>query len=154
MYNLLMQTDVVVRMQVQIIDETIDLLSDEAGNLAHQKAKLESQEQRDALIPGQCLVKIQELEGTENIENGKKVTYYLINISRTHEGTGWSVKRRYNDFEDLHLQLLSEIEFVSYLELPGKTLGLWSSKSKEAKTSRLIALEKYLQVQNPNLAIN
>ena len=130
--------------QQLLIDETVDSLRDEIGDFAHQKSKLESQERRDAIIPGQCIAQLREYECQE--QNSKKVTFYDIDITRTSgTGSGWSVKRRYSDFDALHQKLKNEFEFVTHLELPAKTMMI-TAKSKEVRQARLKALEKYLQV--------
>ena len=130
--------------QQLLIDETVDFLRDEIGDFAHQKSKLESQERRDAIVPGQCIAQLREYEC--QLQNSKKVTFYDIDITRTSgTGSGWSVKRRYSDFDALHQKLKNEFEFVTHLELPAKTMMI-TAKSKEVRQARLKALEKYLQV--------
>jgi hypothetical protein len=151
------EMDPIYIMQCHIIEEAKDLLGQEIGDLSKQKAKLESQEQREALMPGQCFVSIQELDDPEEEERpGKKVTYYLITVEQRHLMTGWTVKRRYSDFDALHHKLREEFEIVNDFELPSKTLGLGLlSRSKaEMKASRLKALEKYLQVNVNHVAFD
>jgi hypothetical protein len=150
-------TDHLYIMQSHIIEEAKDYLGQEIGDLSKQKAKLESQEQREALMPGQCFVTIQELDDAEEEGVGKKVTFYLITVVEQRKLTsGWTVKRRYSDFDALHQKLREEFEMVNDFELPSKTLGLGIlSRSKaEMKAIRLKALEKYLQVQNIDLAVD
>ena len=130
-----------------ILDETVDLIGENIGDLTHQKSKLESQERRDAIVPGQCIAQIREHESDQLSSSGKKITFYAIDIVRSSgAGPGWSVERRYSDFDALHQKLKNEFEFVNHLELPGKTLKIWTTKSKDARLARLTALEKYLQV--------
>jgi hypothetical protein len=143
-------------MQCHIIGEAKDMLGEEIGDLSKQKAKLESQEQKEPLIPGQCFISIQELDDVEEDKLGKKITYYLITVEQRHLMTGWTVKRRYSDFDTLHHKLRDEFDIVNDFELPSKTLGLGIlSRSKaEMKAGRLKALEKYLQVILPNPEIS
>jgi hypothetical protein len=65
--------------QTHIFEESKDYLGQEIGDLSKQKAKLESQEQREALMPGQSFISIQELDDPEEEEwPGKNITFYLI----------------------------------------------------------------------------
>lgn len=98
-------------------------------------------------MPGQCYVTIQEIEGeSENSIKSKMITYYMVTIEQRDLMTGWAVKRRYSDFDELHHKLLEEYEFVKDFELPGKHIGLFLKSKAEMKQARLKALEVYLQV--------
>lgn len=137
-------------MQCHLLEETKILLAQEIGDLTKQKAKLESQEQRDALMPGQCFVSIPEI--VEQEDSFKKIiTFYVIKVEQRELNTGWTVKRRYSDFDALHQKLKETFVIVNDFDLPGKTLGLnWSKNKSDLKIARLKALEKYLQVISSN----
>ena len=128
------------------------MLGEEIGTLSRQKAKLESQGQREALMPGQCFVTIHELEEPSVDPIAKHITYYMITVEQRHLMTGWTVKRRYSDFDALHQKLKEEFEIVNDFDLPGKTIGLWPRPKAEMKAGRMKALEKYLQVCNNSIS--
>ncbi|KAL2914898.1 hypothetical protein HK105_205642 [Polyrhizophydium stewartii] len=143
---------------LHILDRTKDLLHVEIGELTRKRAKYESQEQREAIVPGQCTVRIQSSEDElltprEDASGlGGRVTFYLIQIERVDRKVGWTVRRRYNDFDALHRRLRDEFPIVAEFEFPGKGLGLFSlGKHDDLRRTRMVALEKYLQrlVDNP-----
>ncbi|KAJ3288320.1 Intermediate filament protein, partial [Borealophlyctis nickersoniae] len=135
--------------EAYILEQTKELLRQEVGDLTRQKAKYQSQEQKDAIVPGQCTVKIEAAfddvvrQGVDG--PGKKVTFYLIRIDKEVDMSGWTVRRRYSDFHALHRKLKERFPIVNEFELPGKTLGLWPRGKRELKAVRMQSLEKYLQ---------
>ncbi|KAJ3056478.1 Intermediate filament protein [Rhizophlyctis rosea] len=135
-----------------IFDQTKELLRQEVGDLTRQKAKYQSQEVKDAIVPGQCTVKIEAAfddivrrKDPTSVE-GKKVTFYLIRIDKDLDMSGWTVRRRYSDFHALHRKLSQRFPVVQEFELPGKSLGIWPKGKKDLKYARMKSLEKYLQV--------
>jgi hypothetical protein len=142
-----MNFEITQNRNVIVLEQTRDLLAQEIGELYQTKTKLESQEIKEALMPGQCFVSIQEIEGeSDTNRSGKLITYYLITVEQRDLMTGWTVKRRYSDFDDLHQQLKEEYAFVSDFELPGKTMGIFLKSKNEMRLGRMKALEVYLQV--------
>jgi sorting nexin-25 len=124
-----------------ILDKTKEALSDEIANLTSMKSKFESIERKEAIVPGQCHINI---ESEENID--ENITYYLITITKNSHKSGWTVRRRYSDFDLLHRKLKANYPIVSEFELPGKTIGIWNPRVRaEARSGRTKALEKYLQ---------
>ncbi|KAJ3275847.1 Intermediate filament protein [Terramyces sp. JEL0728] len=134
-------------MMMHILEQTKELLGYEVGELTRQRAKYESQEQRELLMQNQCIVHIEEDENEAEVNiGGKRVTYYLIHIVQGNGELGWTVKRRYSDFDALHQKLKEEFSFVSEFDLPQKTSGIWPNRAKnEIRSGRMKALEKYLQ---------
>ncbi|KAJ3313238.1 Intermediate filament protein [Boothiomyces sp. JEL0838] len=134
-------------MMLHILEQTKELLGYEVGELTRQRAKYESQEQRELLMQNQCIVRIEEDDSDPEVNlSGKRVTYYLIHIVQGNGELGWTVKRRYSDFDALHQKLKEEFSFVSEFDLPQKTSGLWPNRAKnEIRSGRMKALEKYLQ---------
>ncbi|KAJ3304517.1 Intermediate filament protein [Kappamyces sp. JEL0829] len=143
-------------MQKHILEQTKDSLAQEMGDLAKQKAKYESQQQREALIPGQCTISIQELLPDPELAPSltRAITYFLIQIDQKHLNSGWTVKRRYTDFDQLHRKLRETFPIVDDFDFPGKGSVLWSRARSELKGGRVKALEKYLQmlVDNKDLS--
>ncbi len=141
--------DPLFTMQKQILDQTKENLVFELGEFIRQKVKLESQEQKEALSPGQCIVTIKEVKAIHTNASsvtGKKVTYFLVEIEQKHLKSGWAVKRRYNDFDALHRKLRVKFPVVDDFDFPGKGIALWSIVRNEVKGDRMKALELYLQV--------
>ena len=173
---------------LKLLDQSKSALYMEIGDLTRLKAKYESHEQKKAIVPGQCIVKIQraqnakaaresgqigsnsggvvdyETVGVEELPSGRrgsksnvrgyKVMYYVIQIERVDQKTGWTVLRRYNDFLSLHRKLRDIYPIVNEFEMPGKGLGLFTrAKHDEFKRARMKQLEKYLQmlIDNPNI---
>ncbi|KAJ3322854.1 Intermediate filament protein [Boothiomyces sp. JEL0866] len=134
-------------MMLHILEQTKELLGYEVGELTRQRAKYESQEQRELLMQNQCIVHIEEDDSDPEVNlGGKRVTYYLIHIVQGNGEIGWTVKRRYSDFDALHQKLKEEFSFVSEFDLPQKTSGIWPNRAKnEIRSGRMKALEKYLQ---------
>ncbi|KAJ3042366.1 Sorting nexin-14 [Rhizophlyctis rosea] len=162
------------QVMTHIIDQTKELLRQEVGDLTRQKAKLHSQETKDAIIPGQCTVKIEAAfddivkRKDPTSGEGKKVTFYLIRIEREDTGSvgvsssgngggggasGWTVRRRYSDFWALHRKLRERWGVVQEFELPGKGVGVWMKGKREVKFARIKSLERYLQrlMDNPQI---
>lgn len=140
-------SDPLYTMQIHVLDQTKDQLVQEIGELVRQKAKYESQEQREALLPGQCHVSIQQVEQDDDpAPLGKKVVYFLIEIDQKHLNTGWAVKRRYNDFDALHRKLREKFPIVDDFDFPSKSNPIWAMVRNEVKGNRMKALEMYLQV--------
>jgi hypothetical protein len=142
-------------MQKHILEQTKDQLAQEIGDFAKQKAKYESQEQREALIPGQCTVTIQEMAPIVDIAPSltKNVTFFLIQVNQKQNNSGWTVQRRYNDFDSLHRRLREQYPMVDDFDFPGKSSVLWVRRSKSA-TYRMKALERYLQRLIDNKALS
>lgn len=136
--------------ETYILEQTKEILRQEAGDLTQQKAKYQSQEQKDAIVPGECTIKIEAAfdDTVRRLPNEpeKRVTFYLIRIDKDVDMSGWTVRRRYSDFHALHKRLKEKFPFVSEFELPGKTLGLWPRGKRGLKTERMKSLETYLQV--------
>ncbi|KAI8897883.1 hypothetical protein BC833DRAFT_620829 [Globomyces pollinis-pini] len=134
-------------MQSYIIERVKELFSSEIGDLTRQKVKYESQEQREILMQSQCVVTIEEAETVENesLTGNKKTTYYLIHVVQGNGQAGWTVKRRYSDFDALHHKLKDSFSIVNEFDLPGKTTGMWPKAKNEMRASRMKDLEKYLQ---------
>ena len=144
------ESDPLLIMQKHILEQTKENLVYEIGELIKQKLKLESQEQKEALSPGQCTVTIKEVEAQYPLANqttGKKVTYFLVEIEQKHLSSGWAVKRRYNDFLTLHRKLRDKFPIVDDFDFPGKSSALWAIVRNEVKGDRMKALELYLQVR-------
>ncbi|RKO93418.1 hypothetical protein BDK51DRAFT_45607 [Blyttiomyces helicus] len=137
------------RVELCVLDQTKDLLREEIGALTRQRARYLSQEQKDAITPGQCTVRIEsaveDFVGREGDGAGKIVTFYLLQIDKEADMSGWSVRRRYSDFHALHRRLKDKFPVVTDFELPGKTLGLWPRGKQDLKQARMKSLEKYLQ---------
>lgn len=130
--------------EIHILEQTKEILRQEIGVLTQQKAKFESHEQQEAIMPGQCTVSIETIIQECEDQTAKAITYYMIDISRNDGKVGWSVKRRYSDFHLLHLKLRKNFPFITEFDLPNKTLGIWP-RMKSDHQSRSKALEKYLQ---------
>ncbi|TPX63986.1 hypothetical protein SpCBS45565_g06233 [Spizellomyces sp. 'palustris'] len=130
-----------------ILDQTREILRQEIGDLTKAKAKFESKEQKDAIVPGQCIVKIEaavdDVVAKSMEEPGKRVTFYLVQVSRDLE-SGWTVRRRYSDFDALHRKLSKAFPAVNEYDLPGKVLGFLKGRH-ELKQARMKSLERYLQ---------
>lgn len=129
-------------MHIYILQETKESLRNEIGELSRQKAKYESHEQREAILPGLCTVAIEQVGDGQDNDNA--VTFYLISIVRMDSQIKWTVKRRYSDFDFLHLKLKKHHPIVGDFDLPSKTLGIWH-RDKPDQLSRSKALERYLQ---------
>jgi PX domain len=128
-----------------ILEQTKESLRQDIGELTRKKAKYESHEQREAIVPGQCTISI-EAEHESHEIGEKPITFYTIVILRNETKVSWTVSRRYSDFDSLHLKLKKLFPVVQDFELPGKTLGgLWP-RAKSDQAGRAKALEKYLQV--------
>ncbi|KAI8929470.1 hypothetical protein BC831DRAFT_443726 [Entophlyctis helioformis] len=135
-----------------VLAQTKSLLDVEIGELSWQKAKYESQEQREAIMPGQCTIKIQATEdipisARDDIAGlGGRVTFYIIQIERIDRRTGWTVRRRYNDFNALYNKLRREFPNANLAEFPGKGMGLFSRlKNDDLKQARMAALQEFMQ---------
>ncbi|KAJ1550412.1 Intermediate filament protein [Nowakowskiella sp. JEL0078] len=135
-------------MQLNIIEKTKDLMRNDIGDLTRQKTRLESQEIRDAIVPGQCQVKIFETfeGGAPDMDDRSKggrnlTTYYSIKIQKL-DHPGWSVIKSYNEFEKIHRALREKHGWMNDLELPGKA-GIFNRRA-EQKPDRMMELEKYL----------
>ena len=135
-------------MQAHILEQSQELIRQDISELMRQKIKYESQEQKEAIVPGACTVKIRRTYDTESVREQKRVTFYEVLIQKELGMRKWTVKRRYSDFDALHRRLKEKFPFVADFELPGKTLRIFHSKSgkEELKYERMMALEKYLQV--------
>ncbi|KAJ3119350.1 Intermediate filament protein [Nowakowskiella sp. JEL0407] len=140
-------------LQTHIVDLTKELLRQEIGDLTRQKSRLESQEMKDAIVPGQCTVIIAEnFESYQNKDDdglgvgigSKFVIYYSIEIKKP-DHPGWKVTKRYNDFHSLHRALREKYPWVNDLELPGKAIVNLFNRKSDLKTARMAAFEKYLQ---------
>ncbi|KAJ8331034.1 hypothetical protein O5D80_001043 [Batrachochytrium dendrobatidis] len=174
---------------LNILDHTKEILHLDIGELSRQKAKYESQEQREAIVPGQCSINLQTVDedstdprddsrsylggnalgfgsGALNASSTNmstaatgsyRVIYYLIQIERIDQKTGWTVKRRYSDFDALHRKLKETFPIVADFDFPGKHhLGVFSlsNKQEEARrNARMIALQRYLRrlIDNPSI---
>jgi PX domain len=136
--------DPLVQMQFQILLQTKQQLSLEISDAVKQKAKFERQNEKEAeaLMPGQCFVTIQEV--VPSLDTGKTVTYFLIQIDQRHLNTGWTVKRRYSDFDSLHRRLREKFPIVDDFDFPAKSSVLWARVRSDTK-ARAKGLEKYLQ---------
>jgi hypothetical protein len=137
-------------MQTHLLEQCQELLRQEISELTLQKIKYEAQEQKEAIVPGACTVKIRRTHDdmiSELLER-KRVTFYEVSVEKDSGMRRWSVKRRYNDFHYLHKKLREKFPIVNEFELPGKTLTLFHSKvgKEELKKERMKALERYLQV--------
>lgn len=135
-----------------ILEQTRELVKVEIGELVRQKAKFESHEQREAIVPGQCSIVIEEEEESAQDAVEMPITWYNIKIVRTDTQSEWTVRRRYSDFDYLHKKLKKHFPIVGDFDLPGKTMGgLWTRQADKL-TSRAKSLERYLQrlVDNPD----
>jgi hypothetical protein len=137
-------------MQTHILEQCQELVRQELSELTLQKIKYEAQEQKEAIVPGACTVKIRRTHDDmiSELMERKRVTFYEVSVEKDAGMRRWSVKRRYNDFHYLHKKLKEKFPIVNEFELPGKTLTLFHSKvgKEELKKERMKALEKYLQV--------
>jgi sorting nexin-25 len=139
--------------QSSLIEGTKEQLKQEIGEIAKQRAKLLSQEMRDAILPGQCQVTIEEEsdEGRmlQNTASGdKRRQMYILKIERIQDLSGWVVRRTYNDFYALHRKLRDKYPIVNEFDLPGKSLNIWPNRTKgDTGNMKQQALEKYLQVK-------
>lgn len=134
-----------------LLEKTKELICNEIGELVKRKAKYESHEQREAIVPGQCNITIEE-EHERHDSSEKSVTFYNIFIVKTESRPiTWSVVRRYSDFNSLHSFLKRSFPFIQEFELPGKNLGALWPRAKTDQALRAKLLEKYLQrlVDNP-----
>ncbi|KAH6560626.1 hypothetical protein BASA62_010335 [Batrachochytrium salamandrivorans] len=180
------QADAHRALRLDILENTKEMLHVDIGELSRKRTKYESQEQREAIVPGQCSIKIYAVDddssddptglqaGSEaglgsslaashtNLASsgntgtgGHRVIFYMIQVNRIDQKTGWTVRRRYSDFDALHRKLKETFPIVTEFEFPGKHhLGLFllTSKQEEIKrTARLVALERYLRrlIDNP-----
>ncbi|KAI9091852.1 hypothetical protein DFS34DRAFT_634331 [Phlyctochytrium arcticum] len=139
--------DKLTRARYKIILRVKDRIRQEIGDISKEQAKCELQEQKDAIIPGQCVVHIEAaIDGPDNKtphDSLKKSTFYVIQIRKNGE-SGWTVKRRYSDFHALHRTLCKRFPVVNEYELPGKVLGFLKGRH-ELKQARMKLLGKYLQ---------
>lgn len=140
--------------QTSLIEGTKEQLKQEIGEIAKQRAKLLSQEMRDAIVPGQCQVTIEEdmdegrmMQQTTSAGAAKR-QMYTLKIEKIEDRTGWVVRRTYNDFYALHRKLRDKYPIVNEFDLPGKSLNIWPNRAKgDVGNMKQQALEKYLQVR-------
>ncbi|KAI8907340.1 hypothetical protein EDD86DRAFT_209350 [Gorgonomyces haynaldii] len=132
-------------MLLYILEQTRESLKQDIGELSRQKARFESHEQREAIVPGMCTITIEPEEKNE-------ITFYLVHIVKTDK-SGWSLRRRYSDFDALHRKLRKLFPIVNDFDLPSKTIGLWPKAKMEARQARTKMLERYLQrlVDTPDI---
>lgn len=141
-------------MQLHVLEQTQDMLKQEVSDLTHKKFKFESQEQKEAIVPGACTVKIKRAYD-DMVTERKRVTFYEIVVQKEFGMRRWTVRRRYNDFHSLHRKLKDKFPIVSEFDLPAKTLAIFHSKMgrEELKKERMLALERYLQVRKISIQL-
>ncbi|KAJ3409643.1 Intermediate filament protein [Chytridiales sp. JEL 0842] len=154
-------------------------LKEDVGRLTKQHAKCVSQDQRDSIKPGILSVELlgwceekaanyrkrvsadfgrmtlgAEMRERTQKSKLKKVTYFVLNISKKAEKVGWMIKKRLSDFESLQKDLKARYPSLAPLDIESeKKRRLWKGGSKKAASATNI-LATYLQkvVDDPEIS--